>query len=112
MARTREFDETEVLDKAVELFWTKGYNATSANDLVNDNEIARIVNENGQNIENTFKVAIERGQELGQIPKTHDAESLARFIHNNISGLRVAVKSNAEKKALDDIVKICLSVLK
>jgi len=193
MARTREFDEVEVLDKAVELFWTKGYNATSANDLVkglglsrssiystftdkrtlfiksldryrkrnvdqmlnmvkqsddipktiadifkmvvsqditakipkgclmvntgvelapHDNEIAKIVTENGQNIESTFKVAIEKGQELGQIPKTHDAESLARFIHNNISGLRVAVKSNTEKKALDDIVKICLSVLK
>ena len=34
MARTREFDELEVLDKAVELFWEKGYTATSANDLV------------------------------------------------------------------------------
>jgi len=193
MARTREFDEVEVLDKAMELFWTKGYNATSANDLVkglglsrssiystfkdkrtlfiksldryrkrnvdqmlnmvrqsddipktiedifklvvgqditakipkgclmvntgvelapHDNEIAKIVGENGKNIEATFQVAIEKGQKLGQIPKTHNAESLARFIHNNISGLRVAAKSNTEKKALDDIVKICLSVLK
>jgi TetR/AcrR family transcriptional repressor of nem operon len=34
MARNKAFDEIEVLDKAVELFWTKGYNTTSANDLV------------------------------------------------------------------------------
>ena len=193
MARTREFDETEVLDKAVDLFWLKGYNATSANDLVkglglsrssiyatftdkrtlfiksldryrkrnvkqilsmvqqsddilktiaeifklivsqditakipkgclmvntgvemapHDNEIAKIIHENGQDIENTFKVAIEKGQALGQIPRSYDAEALARFIHNNIVGLRVAVKSNTEGKVLDDIMKICLSVLK
>lgn len=193
MARTKEFDEIEILDKAVDLFWTKGYNATSANDLVkglglsrssiyatfkdkrtlfiksldryrrrnvdqmlsmvkqsddilktiaevfklviaqditakipkgclmvntgvelgpHDNEIAQIVNENAQNIEATFKIAIEKGQALGQIPKTHQAEALARFIHNNISGLRVAVKSTQEKEILDDIVNMCLSVLK
>ncbi len=35
MARTKTFNEEEVLDKAVTLFWEKGYNATSANDLVN-----------------------------------------------------------------------------
>ena len=34
MARTKEFDELEVLDKAVDLFWEKGFTATSANDLV------------------------------------------------------------------------------
>lgn len=193
MARLKEFDETEVLDKAVELFWTKGYNATSANDLVkglglsrssiystfkdkrtlfirsldryrkrnvaqiinmieqsddihktiaqifrliiaqditakipkgclmvntgielapHDNEIAAIINENMKDIEHTFKVAIEKGQALGQIPKTHKADSLARFIYNNISGLRVAVKSSQDKSLLDDVAKVCLSILK
>ena len=34
MGRVKEFNEIEALDKATELFWTKGYNATSANDLV------------------------------------------------------------------------------
>jgi len=41
MARVKEFNETEVLDKAVELFWEKGYQATSANDLVNGLGLSR-----------------------------------------------------------------------
>lgn len=34
MARTKEFNEDQVLDKAIEIFWHKGYNGTSAQDLV------------------------------------------------------------------------------
>jgi TetR/AcrR family transcriptional repressor of nem operon len=33
MARTREFDETAVLEKALDLFWRQGYEATSVRDL-------------------------------------------------------------------------------
>jgi TetR/AcrR family transcriptional repressor of nem operon len=41
MARNKAFDEIEVLDKAVELFWTKGYSTTSANDLVDGLGLSR-----------------------------------------------------------------------
>lgn len=34
MARKKNFDEGEVLEKALMLFWTQGYNATSIQDLV------------------------------------------------------------------------------
>ena len=34
MARTKAFNEKEVLDKAVQVFWAKGYEATSMQDLV------------------------------------------------------------------------------
>ena len=36
MARKKSFDEIEVLQKALHLFWRKGYNATSIQDLVNE----------------------------------------------------------------------------
>jgi TetR/AcrR family transcriptional repressor of nem operon len=41
MARTKDFDETEVLAKAIELFWQKGYNGTSMQDLVDTLGISR-----------------------------------------------------------------------
>ena len=34
MPRTKQFDEKEVLQKAMELFWEKGFHATSIQDLV------------------------------------------------------------------------------
>jgi TetR/AcrR family transcriptional repressor of nem operon len=41
MARTKDFDENEVLAKAVSLFWLKGYNGTSMQDLVDSLGISR-----------------------------------------------------------------------
>lgn len=41
MARTKDFDEHEVLNKAIALFWHKGYNGTSMQDLVDGLGISR-----------------------------------------------------------------------
>ena len=41
MARTKDFDEREVLTKAMHLFWSRGYNATSMEDLVSVLGISR-----------------------------------------------------------------------
>lgn len=41
MARTKDFDEKEVLNKAINLFWLKGYNGTSMQDLVEGLGISR-----------------------------------------------------------------------
>lgn len=41
MARSKVFDEDLILEKAMNLFWKKGYNATSAQDLVDHLGISR-----------------------------------------------------------------------
>lgn len=41
MARTKVFNEQEILERAMHLFWQKGYNATSAQDLVDELGISR-----------------------------------------------------------------------
>jgi TetR/AcrR family transcriptional repressor of nem operon len=41
MGRTKDFDEKEVLKKAVSIFWDKGYNGTSMQDLVDGLGISR-----------------------------------------------------------------------
>lgn len=41
MARPREFDEEEALDRAMKVFWSKGYASTSLEDLLTGTGIAR-----------------------------------------------------------------------
>lgn len=41
MARTVEFNETETIEKAMNVFWEKGYHATSMQDLVDAMQINR-----------------------------------------------------------------------
>ncbi|GAA3775876.1 TetR/AcrR family transcriptional regulator [Flavobacterium ginsengiterrae] len=193
MARTKEFNEDQALDKAIEIFWHKGYNGTSAQDLVNylglsrsslydtfgdkqklfskslsryqrqaqdsvkdlleksenvketlhaifkqaviesledritkgcfmvnssvelamhDPEIAKIVKDNSQIMEEVFTNAVKKGQEAGHISKQMDAKVLARFIFNNYSGIRVLARTGErDKQVYDDIVKAVFSVL-
>lgn len=192
MARTKEFNEDQALDKAIEIFWHKGYNGTSAQDLVNhlglsrsslydtfgdkqklfvkslkryqkqnldslnelfenaeniktalteifkqavieslqdritkgcfmvnsavelamhDPEIAKIVHDNQKVVEDIFCNAVRKGQELGQISEKQDARSLARFIFNNYSGIRVLARAGEkDKQVYDDILKAIFSL--
>ena len=41
MARPREFDEGEVLDAVVSTFWSRGFEATSIQDLVEATGLSR-----------------------------------------------------------------------
>lgn len=192
MARAKEFDEKTVLDKAVTLFWHKGYNGTSAQDLVeglgisrssmydtfgdkrtlfikalklyeekntrdlismadqsadpretirqilenlvkedlndqlakgcfmvntaielapHDKEVADIVNSNMADVVDAFYRTICKGQESGQLSPEIDAKAIARFLYNNVTGIRVSSRSGKDKKAMDDIIKVILSVL-
>ncbi|QGK72649.1 TetR/AcrR family transcriptional regulator [Flavobacterium sp. SLB02] len=193
MARTKEFNEDQALDKAIEIFWHKGYNGTSAQDLVthlglsrsslydtfgdkqklfaqslqryqknaqnqivelfdqseniketlhdifkqaviesledritkgcfmvnssvelamHDEEIAKIVKNNSQIMEEVFTTAIQKGQDSGHISKANSAKVLARFTFNNYSGIRVLARTGErDKQVYDDIIKAMLSIL-
>lgn len=192
MARTKDFDETAVLTKAMNLFWRKGYNSTSMQDLVDelgisrsslydtygdkhalfmrsleyyresasgkmctavgqcssakdtirklldfttrellqdeqhrgcflmnaavevaphDPEVSTMICQNDEVIENAFYEAIKTGQQNGEIAANKDAKALARFIFNNVKGMRVSAKSTTDKAVFADIVKLTMSVL-
>ena len=192
MARTKEFDTDEVLSKAIDLFWDKGYNGCSMQDVVDglglsrssiyetfgdkrqlflealkryqyeglkaleedinttsdirqsltkvfesvipqsqdsplqkgcfmvnsavelacqDPEIAEIVRVNRLEVEDILCKAIEKGQQSGQLASTLDPRSIARFIYTSLSGIRVTARSGTDRKTLEDIICVTLSVL-
>jgi TetR/AcrR family transcriptional repressor of nem operon len=192
MARTKEFDTDEVLSKAINLFWDKGYNGCSMQDVVDglglsrssiyetfgdkrqlflealkkyqyeglkaleedinttsdirqsltkvfesvipqsqdsplqkgcfmvnsavelacqDPEIAEIVRVNRLEVEDILCKAIEKGQQSGQLASTLDPRSIARFIYTSLSGIRVTARSGTDRKTLEDIICVTLSVL-
>ncbi|SKC65782.1 TetR/AcrR family transcriptional regulator [Ohtaekwangia koreensis] len=192
MARTKDFDESEVLNKAVSLFWLKGYNGTSMQDLVDslgisrsslydtygdkhtlylkalefyqntsgsamynivtnatsskeaikqllelvvnnllndkqhkgcfmvnaevevaphDTEVRDMLCKNEKQIEEAFHLAIQRGQQSGEITNRQEARAITRFFLTTIKGIQVSAKSTTDKAYFDDIIKTALSVL-
>ena len=193
MPRKKEFDEDELLEKAVNLFWQKGYNATSAQDLVDglginrsslynaysdkrtlfkkalthyqlkqtnamiamlaraenakkalkqifaglieesvndrllkgcfmvntavelagiDEEIGGIVNKNNKSVEDALTKLIEKGQKDDQFSSKTGARAFARFVFGNITAIKVAARTGADRKTLEDIAEIAMSALK
>lgn len=85
---------------------------TSIELAMHDPEIAKIVQNNTKTMEDIFTKALQKGQDSGQVSKNMDAKTLARFIFNNYSGIRVLARTGeADKQVYDDIVKAILSVL-
>jgi TetR/AcrR family transcriptional repressor of nem operon len=85
MARTKEFDEGEVLDKAILLFQEKGFNGTSTQDLVDKLEISRssIYNCYTDKL-NLFLQAIQRYRETNTdilVKRLKQAPSLKAELH-------------------------------
>lgn len=91
MARTKEFDEKAVLNKAVELFWTKGYNATSAQDLVEGLGISRssLYDTYGDK-HSLFVQALKQYRKekidevIEMLHKTEDAQEYIKYLFNSI----------------------------
>ena len=192
MPRPKKFDETEVLDKAVVLFWQKGFNGTSMQDLVSglginraslydtfggkhqlfmsaldryrkttevllsellesdkptlqiidellemaisqvckdtqqrgcflvntttelaseDQEIAKLMEENVRQKEKLFHSLIIKGQEQGEISTKHDSLALARYLFSSYNGLKVVAQTRPNPEVLLDAKKVVLASL-
>lgn len=76
-----------------------------------DREIARRAEANLWGAEAVFREAIARGQEIGEISRSHDPGAMALYLFNALQGLRVTAKSTPDRDVLERIVDVTLSVL-
>lgn len=76
-----------------------------------DKEIGRIVTKMFNRTEDMFNNLIKRGQTSGEISKEIKSDNISRFLHNNLVGIRVLIKTNYSKKELESIINLALSVL-
>ena len=192
MARQKEFDRDEVLQKAMEVFWSRGYEAASIQNLVGHMGINRqslydtfgdkhalylealdryrevesrklfellekpgpvrkalrqlftgVIEGSlceGQRrgcfmgnamselagrckataaktcsnmiaVEGAFYRALLRGKRNGELKGVRDPRAVARFLYGSLQGLVLMAKATQDRKTLEDVVKVTLSVL-
>jgi TetR/AcrR family transcriptional repressor of nem operon len=192
MARPKEFDRDEALHKAMEVFWSRGYEAASVQDLVKrmginrqslydtfgdkhalylqaldryrevecrkvldllerpgsvkktlrrlfDDVVERALcdgqrrgcfmgnamSELGGRCKETatrtcsnmaaaeaaFYRALLRGKTEGELKGVRDPHAVARFLYCSLQGLILMAKATQDRKTLEDVVKVTLSVL-
>jgi TetR/AcrR family transcriptional repressor of nem operon len=192
MARHKEFDRDEALHKAMEVFWSRGYEAASIQDLVTHMGINRqslydtfgdkhalylqaldlyrevegrkviellerpgsvkktlrqlfedVVERalcdgqrrgcfmgnamselagrckataartcsNTAEAEGAFYRALLRGKKEGELEGVRDPRAVARFLCSSLQGLMLMAKATQDRKTLEDVVKVTLSVL-
>ena len=61
--------------------------------------------------EEAFERTIVRGRASGELAARHDPEALARFLVNNLLGLRVLARTGAPRRALEDVARVALEAL-
>ena len=192
MARPKEFDRDEALHKAMEVFWSRGYEAASIRDLVehmginrqslydtfgdkhalylqaldryqavesrklfelleNASSVRRALRQlfgdvvkgslcqgqkrgcfmgnamselagrckatavrtssNTAALEGAFYRALLRARKSGELKEVSDPRAVARFLCSSLQGLMLMAKATHDRKTLEDVVKVTLSVV-
>ena len=107
MPRTKQFDEDKVLDKAVEVFWRKGFHATSMQELVDHMGINRAsLYDTFGGKEALFEKAFQRYRERSR-------QNIADFLNSHASvrdGLMRLFERTIEHAVVDPDAKGCFVV--
>ncbi|HZE72922.1 MAG TPA: TetR/AcrR family transcriptional regulator [Pyrinomonadaceae bacterium] len=61
--------------------------------------------------EKMFQSALLRGKEQGELRGVRDPRAVARFLYSSLQGLWLMAKATKDRKTLEDVVKVTLSVL-
>src|SRR5262245_2658084 len=77
-----------------------------------EGEILSFMKKFSEQIEGLFQTWIKEGQESGEISKTFSPVALARHLFNSYQGIKVIAQTTNDRKTLDDILKVTLSVLR
>ncbi len=76
-----------------------------------DAQTQRRVDTNFHNVTNAFKQALSKAQAKGEIAKDCNITSIAQYFTSSLQGLQVITKVNRDRKTLNSIVSVILSVL-
>lgn len=104
MARTKQFDEEEVLNRALELFWKQGYNATSMQDLVSHLGINRA------SLYDTYSGKRQLFNRALNNYRLHNAQGISDFLNKYDSvkeGLHKLFKNSINESVSDKDHKGC-----
>jgi TetR/AcrR family transcriptional repressor of nem operon len=107
MARKKEFDEDELLEKAVNLFWKKGYHATSAQDLVDGLGINR------SSLYNTYtdkRTLFTKSLKMYQQQRTGVMISTLQQSHNIAETIKQIFNNIIDEDMADTMKKGCFMV--
>lgn len=76
-----------------------------------DKDIQHLTTKMFNDTEELFNRLLKEGQNTGEFKKDLNTQVTAQFLHNNLIGLRVSVKTNYTKKELESIIDFILKVL-
>src|SRR6185369_3649112 len=74
-------------------------------------ETAARTGSNKATTEEAFYRSLLRGKREGELKNLRDPRAVARFLYNSMQGLLLTAKSTQDRKTLEDVVKVTLSVL-
>lgn len=75
-----------------------------------DAAVADFLRDNQARVEAIFAKALRRAQKQGELPRTQDPATLARFFVVTIQGMRAMARLKSDRKALKQVAGVALDV--